>query len=650
MNCGLALRQARSLVLGTALACVSLYAQGTNKPSNSVTSTDEYPDMVELDPFGGCSIFGSVNSGLGEKLIDGGTAGGRVAYNFSKYVGLEVGYNFMVDNVRLVTPIKPGLPSYDFGNQIQYVALNPVFNFTPRGSRVQPYVTVGVGPAQFNPTKQAKQHADLPAVDAVYHSANLSDNLQVALNYGGGIKFHLSEHFGLRFDARGFWSRNPTFGLPNYNDGGIYIVSKRHINGFQATAGLVLYLGSKAPPPPPPACQPATPLPTPTISGGEGTICQGQPVTLHANIQAPAGDNITYAWTLNGQLQSASGPDLTFTPNNTGTFTAEVTVTDTTPVAATPQGCTPPPLPRTPVSATASVTVTDSTLTISNVSAEPNTLTCRQPNPPNAGPYTAQLTASASAGACSRGNLSYKWTVSAGSLTNDTNSTAAFDTATLNFATGATQTQTQTVTATVTVTDQNGKTATQSTPITVNCAPIPFVRLDDIVFAKNSARVNNCGKRVLIEDAGRLAGGDYDVVLVGHRDSDERENVPGRTHPTKRHHGNVEATHSLDEARVLNSAAVLTGGTGRCANVDLSRVKIDWVGTDQTSTPEPALCGTSTHPKTERGERRGANVSEADKNRRVEVYLVPRGAAMPPAVKQIKSLPEQEVKTLGCPR
>jgi opacity protein-like surface antigen len=627
-----------------------MYAQDKNKQSDNAKQLDEYPDIVELDPFGGCSIFGAVNSGLIEKFVNGGTAGGRVAYNFSKYVGLEVGYNFMVNNVRLVTPIRPGLPSYGFGDQIQYVALNPVFNFTPRGSRVQPYVTVGVGPAQFNPTKTAKQHAELPAVNAVYHSANLSDNLQVGLNYGGGVKFHLSEHFGLRLDARGFWSRNPTFGLPNFNDGGIYIVNKRHINAFQGTMGLVLYLGHGAPPPPPPSCQPAAPLPEPTISGGEGTICQGQPVTLHANIQAPAGGNLTYAWTLNGQPQTSNGPDLTFAPNNTGTFTAQVTVTDTTVPAPVPQGCAPPPVPRAPVTATASVTVNDSSLSISTVSATPNTLTCRQPNPPNAGPYTAQLTANASAGVCSGGNLTYKWTVSAGSLTNDSSSTATFDTATLNFAGDATQAQTQTVTATVTVTDQKGKTASQSTPITVNCEPIPFVRLDDIVFAKNSARVNNCGKRVLIEDAGRLAGGDYDVVLVGHRDSDERVNLTGPARAARGHHRNVETGQALDEMRALNAAAVLTGGTGRCANVDLSHVKLDWVGTDQTSAPEPALCGTSTHAGPEVGERRGASVSEADKNRRVEVYLVPRGAAMPPAVKQIKSLPEREVKALGCPR
>ena len=325
----------------------------------------------------------------------------------------------------------------------------------------------------------------------------------------------------------------------------------------------------------------------------------------------------------------------------------QVTVNDTTPVPQTPAGCSPPAGPRAPVTATATVNVVESTLSISNVSAEPNTLSCRQPNPPNAGPYTAQLTANASTGACGTGNVTYKWTVSEGSLTNDTSQTATFDTGT-NFAPNAAEGQTKTVTATVTATDPNGKTASQSTTITVNCQPIPFVRLDDVVFAKNSARVNNCGKRLLVDDVARQATGDYDVVLVGHRTADEREFLPGARRARGRR-GSVESGQSLDEARTLNAAAVLTGGTGRCANVDLSRVKVDWVGTDQTSTPRPALCGTSPHAKQQ--ERRGQTVTEADQNRRVEVYLIPHGStAMPSAVKQIKPLPEREVKALGCPR
>src|SRR6478672_12012968 len=80
--------------------------------------------------------------------------------------------------------------------------------------------------------------------------------------------------------------------------------------------------------------------------------------------------------------------------------------------------------------------------------------------------------------------------------------------------------------------------------------------------------------------------------------------------------------------RVLNAAAVLSGGTGTCGKVDPSRIKVDWVGTDQTSETRPGPCGTSNTK-----ERKGSQTTEADRNRRVEVYLVPHNStSMPPAV------------------
>jgi outer membrane protein OmpA-like peptidoglycan-associated protein len=666
MDTRLRIRPLKSVILCGALAISSVaFAQDAGTTKKAATTSgggeDQYPDIVEIDPFGGVSTWGQVNKGLTTHLVTGGIAGIRAAVNPAKHFGIEGFFEFSQANVefRSSTGAYPAgngaltgrpIPAYSFGSRNYTFGLGPVFNLTPRGSRVQPYLTAGVAGIQFTPTTTAKGLARQASVNSVYHSANLNDNLQVGFFYGGGIKFHLTDHFGLRIDARGITSRNPTYGLPNYPTGGIYIPSKSSINNFQGTIGLVWYLGqSKCPemPPPPP---PPAPLATPTISGGEGTICQGKPVTLHANIQATGNQKLSYAWTLNGQTQGSDSPEFTFTPNNTGTFNVQVTVKDTTPPPAPlerpakfPVRCwvqPPTPPPAQPVTATATVTVDTSSPQVTSVTATPNTLACAANTN---GTHTAQLTGNATPSACG-GTPTYKWTVSEGSLTGDTSANATFDASTLNFENGA-QAQSKTVTATLTVTDQTGKTATQSTTITVNCEP-QFVRLDDVVFAKNNARVNNCGKRLLIDDASnRLSSGEYDVVLVGHRDSDEAENGTAVRRTRGRRRAATPPT-ALDEQRVLNAAAVLSGGTGTCGTIDPSRIRVDWVGTDQTSDTRPGQCGTSNVK-----ERKGSQTTDADKNRRVEVYLVPKGSnTMPPAVKNAKPLPADQVKALGCPK
>lgn len=387
---------------------------------------------------------------------------------------------------------------------------------------------------------------------------------------------------------------------------------------------------------------------TQAVAGAKGANCPGKPVTLHANITPAAGRKIAYAWTLNGQAQGGDTPEFTFTPNNTGTFNVQVTISDVTPPPPPmqrpkhfPARCwnPPPPPPQpAPVTATATITVSEMAPTISSVTADPNTLACAANT---TGAHTANLAVQATPSACG-GNLSYKWAVSEGSVTNDTSQNATFDASTVNFESGATA-QTKTVTATATVTDEAGKTASQSTTATVNCQPV-WTRLDDVIFARNNARANNCGKRILIDDAAtRMASGDYDIVLVGHRAADEQVNAPPM--PGRRRGPPVP----LDEQRTLNCAAVLSGGTGTCGKVDPSRIRVDWVGTDQTSESRPGICGTSARAAQE--ERRGSQTTEADRDRRVEVYLVPRGTqALPPAVKNIKPLPESDVKTLGCPK
>ena len=79
----------------------------------------------------------------------------------------------------------------------------------------------------------------------------------------------------------------------------------------------------------------------------------------------------------------------------------------------------------------------------------------------------------------------------------------------------------------------------------------------------------------------------------------------------------------------------------------MSRVKVVYMGTTQQSEPRPGLCGTSTRPAEK--ERRKFELNDTDKNRRVEVYLVPKGGSLP-GVTGLKPLPESQVQALGCPK
>lgn len=631
------------LVCVTAI-CLALsgLAQDTQKPKTPGDVSDALPDLVELSPFGGVSLFGAINHGLDEKFFDGGTGGGRVAANFGRYIGLELSYNFSGNNIGLLTPVAPGLPAFIFGQQDHQLQLDPVFNFRPRGSRIQPYVTAGPGLIEFIPTKQALDYATNPANVAVYQSAYLRRDMEVAFNYGGGVKFHISPYLGLRFDFRGVTVlKNPTFGLPSYSTTGIYVTPKNLLEGLDASVGLVFYIGRHVVPPPP-VPPPVTPALNPgEITGAGGTLCQGKPITLHATTSDPANHPLKYVWTLNGAQQTAEGPDFSFTPNNAGDFSVAVTATDTTdPKRSITAG------PRV-------VTVQDyNPPQITSVTATPSTLACMAVAD---GPHSAALAGVAAGSACG-GDISYKWSVSEGSVTNDTSANATFDGSNLSFESGG-QAQTKEVTATLTVTDAAGKSATQTTKITVNCPQI-FQRLPDIVFSKNSPRVNNCGKRILIEEAAPQAGTAYDILLVAHRSPDENATVgtakKGRKSPPAR---------SLDEQRALNAAAVLINQTAQksskskkdvypCGSVDPSQVKIDVEGTDQVSTPDPGICGTSIAKFADTKERKGYTVSQADQERRVEVYLVPKGSASanPPAAKHVEAIPEGVVKAMGCPK
>jgi len=158
--------------------------------------------------------------------------------------------------------------------------------------------------------------------------------------------------------------------------------------------------------------------------------------------------------------------------------------------------------------------------------------------------------------------------------------------------------------------------------------------LDDIIYGKGSARVNNCGKRILIDELSAIVNSnpDVDVLLIGHRDESEK-------------------SAGIDRARTINAAAVISAGKGICGNCALERIKVDWVGTDQSSEQRAGFCGTSSRNKSE--ERKADEIAADDaaaKNRRVEVWIVPKGMALPAAAKNPRPAPAKEIRLKGCPK
>ena len=76
-------------------------------------------------------------------------------------------------------------------------------------------------------------------------------------------------------------------------------------------------------------------------------------------------------------------------------------------------------------------------------------------------------------------------------------------------------------------------------------------------------------------------------------------------------------------------------------------MKVAWVATQQNSEFKSTFCDASTQ------EKRGSAVSSSDENaklRRVEIWLLPRGASLPPGISAVEDAPQDVVAQKGCPK
>ena len=601
---GLRARIGNSKALVLLTAGLALTTSGFAQNSNFGTK-DESGGYSKLDMniYGAWKWFqiGQGNKGV-DKFDSGFGWGERLSEEVHKYIGLEQGLMIGYNRYNIL-PV--GASNYtDFKNSHSTLYGTGVLHFTPRDAKYRPFIMAGPGYTWYRGGKGFNTGYPIK-----------SDG-ETSLIYGIGLKVNAHRNYAVRFDLTGTRTGSPRFGIPAVQAGrGSYWLpaGNHHESTIQASVGLTFRLRYKAPTPPP-APPPPPPPPAPvanvriqSVDGAGAGVCPGGNVrlTVAANGWLP-NQTPSYQWMVNGS-PAAGGNAASFTVPTTDAGTKNVTVK-------------------------VSVTGPDSTATSNPVAVTVKPLTpptIRFAVAPATMPYgnTAALAAQATGSECG-GPATVRYT-------GEGVTGATFDSKALAFdMSNRLRAQSRTVRLTATATDQKNQTAAANADVTVTLKS-EARRLDDIVFPQMSARVNNCAKRVLLEQLTPMLRNDPQakVILIGHRDEAEKGRLGSK----------------MDEARVINAAAVLSAGTGICPQLDLSRIMWKAAGTDQSAETRPALCGTSTDVK-ELGRSAIKGTDKKVQFRRVEIWIVPGGADMPAGLTGLQAVPEKDVKTKGCPK
>ncbi len=423
-----------------------------------------------------------------------------------------------------------------------------------------------------------------------------------ALTAGGGIEVNISKHVVFRPLAVDYYMTK----LRN-----LQAFGDNRQDNIRASAGFMFLVGGEKPAPkqpPPPAtktCPDGTVVSVNAscpkmnislaISAGATEVCQGDTTNVTASVGGGAANHLSYTWSVNGQ-PTAQGPTFQFgtAGRDPGAYKVKVAATGNS---------------FNPASAETSITVLEYQPPTGTAMANPSQIHAGE---------TSALSASFH-GQCGGTIQAPTFTASEGTVNGD-----QFDSTSLVWDASNNAEQRKTVTITAKAADNKSVGTATTTVEVVKGAVVAPIRLPDVLFPKNSARVNNCGKRILLEQLKAYYQRDSTgtVVLVGHQSSDE-------------------ANSKLSEERALNAAAVITAGTGVCLSIPQSQVQVSAPGADQNGVPfEPGFCQASV----------GGGSSSATDERRVVVWFVPTGGQIPASVTNNQAATSLPVSSLGCPK
>jgi len=572
-------------------------------------------DVPKVDMFFGYSFLRANQA----QSIPAFTANGglfNVGFNFNNHLAFEAefgGYhNGNVSGKQFDTTSF----SYLFG---------PRFSLG-RSRKVDPYFHV-----LFGVNRAATSIAADSVLIPTPHSATPSSNgrfeasqANFAMAAGGGLDIKLSRRMVLRPIQLDYYLTR--FETPDILVPAGGTSQNRNQHDLRFAAGIAFNLGGERsnPPPPPPPPAPAPAVVMKTCPGGRSipaseectklsiglgisvtpnAVCPGASAHVSTTANLPEGTNIK--WTVGGEPISQS-PSFEFgaTGRQPGSYRIGLTVTA--------EGYN-------DASAETTVTVRDYVPPSGNVSVSPSEIFVGD---------TATLDASFSSGQCGGALGPTTFAVAEGSIRGN-----RFDSTGIRFDPPGASEQRKTIAVNAKVNDERGSGSAEGTVVVKQRAALAAQRLPDIAFQEGSDRVNNCGKRVLLEDLKNRFDADPGgrVVFVGHIAQSEVASV------------------ELDLKRALNGAAVISAGQGVCTKFPASQILVKGAGAADNGVDfQPYFCGASAAS----AERPGQEVqpSEEAKYRRIEVWFVPSGGILPASANDAKEATTLGVSSLGCPR
>lgn len=160
-------------------------------------------DQTSSTPISGQELTRNV----GLEYASGYLVGFRITENLGEHFGAELEYSF-ANQPMAFRNLRPNLPRLELDHREHSVVYDVLYYPLPRSSRIRPYALAGIGACFFQIDGDSMD-------DALSQSVSLRNRWKLAGTWGGGVKYFITDKWGVRFDIRDQISGIPDYGLPH---------------------------------------------------------------------------------------------------------------------------------------------------------------------------------------------------------------------------------------------------------------------------------------------------------------------------------------------------------------------------------------------------------------------------------------------------